>query len=64
MAQLCDQFQEKYVDGEKGSDCYFTNHKILFDLEKEKAKIDNDNFDKFNLECRKDLLNDNEDFDE
>ena len=34
MAQLYNHFQEKYVDGEKGSDCYFTNHKILLELKK------------------------------
>ena len=64
MTQLCEHFQEKHVDEEKGSDCYFTNHKILLDLEKEKAQIDDDEIDKLIMECRKDLLSDSEDFDE
>ena len=64
ITKLCDHFQEKHVDGEKGSDCYQTNYGILFDLEKEKTKEDHDNIEKLLMECRKDMLDDSEDFDE
>ena len=64
MTQLCDHFQEKHEDEEKGSDCYFTNHKILLDLGKEKAQIEHNNIDKLILKCRKDLPINSEEFDE
>ena len=62
MTQLCKHFQEKHVDEEKASDCYFTYHKILLKIEKEKAQIEQDDIDKLIMECRKDLLSDSEDF--
>ena len=64
ITKLCDHFQEKHVDGDKGSDCYQTNYGILFDLEKEKTKEDHDNIEKLLMECKKDMLDDSEDFDE
>ena len=57
ITELCDHFQEKHVNEEKECDCYHTNYGILFDLKK-------DNIEKLLMECRKDNLDDTEDFDE
>ena len=54
MTQLYKHFQEKHVDEKNWSDCCFTNHKLLLDLEKEKEQIDDDNIDQLIMECRKD----------
>ena len=52
------------MDEEKETDFYQTNYDIHFDLKKEKTQNDQDNIEKLLMECKKDLLDDSEDYDE